>query len=653
MYLKCLIIRAKTRIACFLVAMLLCPAAWTGTTPPVANLIIGGAERRCSSYTGAAQGRDCLADWDTILAQDPAFGGIARADVRFDANEDAPSFSYGLTAEHTLAFRNTPPGLFDPARKHTLLARLQHALEQHGAQPALAWSAVQAALGLATSPPDAPSDLALSVAEGAILRSALVNPPLRGRRLVELRSIAFSANKDSAAISRAIVAAARAAHGGKTPLIGVVTASAGPHPFVDHDINMTALQSAGAEVVYLPLDGGFRQAVDADDCEHLRYYYDAYANTNPERAVYHADLVYPDLARQQTAFCENHAQKLRAILEKINALYFSGGNQARHLESLLGKDANGNYTVVSPELSIIQRRFDLGELVVAGTSAGNHIQGGGLWRGKPVPMIGGGDSYDVLKLGFSIGQGPATQAPESEQSGRSMAYAPSIYPLGGLGVFRFGVLDSHFSRRAREARLVRATHDSGMDYGFGVDENTALLVSRADAHGASHFSVLGAGGVFIADVRQARAQTTANRNFSIEGLRAHYLLPGDTARIDAAGNLQVELSADAPLLNSQPGQATVVQERLLDYGASNFLNLASAMGWSGAMLGVGSTFGSIDTRSHQADPYYSARLLRGPQTVFRGRQPDKVSYTGLLLHFSPIPSGAASTARDNGPIAPP
>ena len=645
---KCFGDAATTLMAHALAALLLSPAHGSEPLAPVSNLVIGGAERRCSSFTGAAKGRDCVADWDTILAQDSAFLGVSKSDVRFDESDDAPAFTYSLTSQRVQAFLDTPRGLFEPSRKRAVLARLAETLAQRGEWRAIPWSGVEEALGLAAARVGVSAPLTLSLAEGAILRSALVDPLPPRRRKRELRSIAFSANQDSAAIAHAVVAAARAVHGGKTPLIGVVTASSGPHPFVDHDINMTALQSAGARVVYLPLDGGFRQAVDASDCGNMRYHYVAYANTNPQRAVYHADLLYPDLAQQQVEFCENHARALHATLEQVNGIYFAGGNQARHLESLVGKDSAGNYTVVSTALAIIQRRFALGELVVAGTSAGNHIQGGGMWRGKPVSMIGGGDSYDVLKSGFSTGQGPAAEAPALGQPASSMPYAPSMYPLGGLGVFRFGVLDSHFSKRAREARLVRAVHDSGMDYGFGVDENTALLVRRPDADGTSHFSVLGAGGVFIADVRPAHAQTSPERHFSIEGVRAHYLLPGDTAHIDAAGQLHVRLSEDAPALAVRPEQVPIVQNRLLDYGASNFMNLANAMGWSGAQQGSGSTIDSNDTRSRQTEPHYGASLRRIPQTVVRGTAPTRVSYTHLLLGFAPLPLGTRDAARDNG-----
>ena len=615
-------------------------AAWSAPPPqpPVANVVIGGAEQRCSSYTGSGQGRGCTADWDTILARDPAFKGLTKDDINFDFDYAVPAFTYSLTPAHIDALRKVPERLFDPGRKSRLLAHLVQALQDSGVQQHLAWSAFD---GLLPKPAmDSPERL--TVAEGAMLRSAFVDPLSNYRRKWQARSTPFSSNASTVAITAALVAAARAANKGRTPLIGVVTASAGPHPFVDRDINVFMLHSAGASVVYLPLDGGFRQALDADDCSNLRYYYDSYTNTRPERVVYHADLLFPDLAEQQRALCANHGRALNAVLNRLNGIYFSGGNQARHLESLVGKDAAGDYTLPSVQLAILRRRHAQGQLVVAGTSAGDHIQGGGVWQGRPVPMVGGGNSYDALKGGFAKGHGANGDTAELGQAEPNINNnAPVIYPLGGLGVFRFGVLDSHFSRRAREGRLVRATFDSSMDYGFGVDENTALVVSQADAAGTTHFSVLGAGGVFIADVRAAHATASPQQFFGIDGVRAHYLLPGDTAHIDATGDLQVTLSTRAPLLPASTETAVVTQDRLLDPASYGFLNLATAMGRSGAPLAYGTSHNSADTRNKQNAPYYSATLSRDARTVFRGamapdaKTPAPVAYTGLRLQLAP------------------
>jgi cyanophycinase len=615
--------------------LLLGSPARAAEPPPVANVIMGGAERRCSSFTGNKPSPECTTDWATILQQDPTFQGLTPDDILFENDYPEPVWTYSLNTASLQALRASPNRLFDVQRKAAVLARLEDALIQAplNHQP---WQALEAA----ALPPAWQKNSGLSLAELSVLRNALVDAPAPAQRKVQARSQRFSSNAASVRIFDTFVAAARVHSAGNTPLIGVVTASGGPHPFVDHDLNVFALRSAGAQVVYLPLEGGFRQALDAHDCANLRYYYDSYANTNPERAVFHSHLLFPDLAQQQQNLCNGGGVTLNALLGQLHGIYFSGGNQARHLESLVNRDAAGRYTGFSAQWQIIQSRHAQGKLVVAGTSAGNHIQGGGLWHGRTVPMVGGGDAYDVLKNGYATGQGPAYDTATAGIAEANARYPAVIYPEGGLGTFRFGVLDSHFSRRTREARLIRAVADSGMDYGFGVDENTALVVSQTDTAGTTHFSVVGAAGVFIVDMRTAQVAPAGSQAWAVQGAVAHYLLPGDTARIDAAGQLQVQLATDTALLPLAADAAPAMQDRLLDYGSTHFLALARTMGRQGAALGWGSTEGSTDKRSLQNAPYYRATLLRGPDTVFRGSaatdaQATGVRYTHLQIGFTP------------------
>lgn len=629
---------------------------WAATPPPIANVVIGGGEQRCSSYAGSRAGRNCSADWDTILEQDPAFEGFVHDDISFDPDYVFPDFTYSLTRAHLEDLRKIPQRLFDEHRKSALLVHLEQVLQNGGEKSRLAWA------GFTPYLPNAALDGKdrLSLAESAMLRSAFVDPLPNYKRKWQARSTRFSSNAATVAITAAFVAAARAVNQGHRPLIGVVTASGGPHPFVDRDINVSALRSAGADVVYLPLGGGFRQALDADDCANLRYYSNNYNNATPERRMYHADLLFPDLARQQQAYCADHGQSLNALLNRLSGIYFSGGNQVRHLESLIAKDTAGNYSLPSVQQVLLQRRHAQGKLVVAGTSAGNHIQGGGVWHGKPVPMVGGGTSYEALTAGFVNGPGAnGVGAVRSALEQNDSISDPAIlYPLGGLGVFQFGVLDSHFSRRVREGRLVRATFDSSMDYGFGVDENTALMVSQPDAQGMTHFSVLGAGGVFIADVRAARGGSTPEKHFVVDGVQAHYLLPGDTATLSAAGDLRVTLSERAVPLPAADTHKMVFQDRLFDRGTSNFLNLATAMGRDGAWLAYGTTHSHTESRNTQNAPYYSVTLLRSDATVFRsaktndGKKSGPVSYSGLGVAFAPCVGFCRSPSMANNPPTP-
>lgn len=53
---------------------------------------------------------------------------------------------------------------------------------------------------------------------------------------------------------------------------------------------------------------------------------------------------------------------------------------------------------------------------------------------------------------------------------------------GGLGIFTSGLLDTHFANRGRQGRLIQLLLDSrgltaGSTVAFGIDENTALIVT--------------------------------------------------------------------------------------------------------------------------------------------------------------------------------
>ena len=694
---------------------------------PVANQIVGGAGRNCSSFNGDRKSANCAADWTTILAEDAAFAGLTKAQVSFDGTYAVPDYRYSLTQAARQRLAELPASLFDETRKAAVLARVDTRLagtgnltqltfaELDGSKPLYVngddlWSTelsladfdrmVAALCGTATPANGTDCSLAdatltalaglpfdsvtnrdkallvlrdlqnafgkgtikyrrnadgttanpnlreqfrlrrlaqdgsvvteglmagLTTAEKAIVRSAFVVTPAVSNRKVEARTAKFLSNIASRDIYDQFVASARTLAGGATPRIGVVTSST-ENAFLDADINVWALRSAGADVVYLPFNGGLRRATDANQCALLTEHYHAFANTLSVAETVHMDIVYPDWHALQRTACTDPAGLART-LEGLQGVYFSGGDQARHLEALQTKETKVAATTFKPsaELATLQARFAQGKLVVSGTSAGNHIQGGGTWRNQPVPMIGGGDAYPALMAGFKPGSGAALDTPA----------APTVYAQGGHGFFRYGVLDSHFSQRVREGRLIRATKEGKMDYGFGVDENTALVVSQPDASGSVSMSVLGAGGVFVVDVRQAVEATPATAGYAIQGVKAHYLIPGDRLQIGADGNLTVQLASHIarPVLPANATAPTVAQNQVLDYGSANFLKMVRQMGLTGAAQAVGTNADSKDTRATQTTRF-SVTATRTADTQFRGTD-DRVSYTNLQLALRP------------------
>ena len=635
--------------------------------PMVTNYIIGGGIKNCSSFNGDRQSANCAADWTTIIAQDPAFAGLSKANISFDSNYVFPTFTYTINQANIDKIAALPsPSIFDATRKSILLTALQTRLsgtntsnlsfaDFDGGKPLYAdglafWNGsaladfdlvVSALCGTASpvngtqctlsnsniasieaasfaTPTDQPKVLlilrhlqgtlatapihyrfnaagatatpnlraefravklaadgtapvlgltdGLSIHEVAALRESFVNLNPQTNRKIEARSVAFLSNADTKDIYDSFVASARTLNAGATPTIGVLT-SAFENPWYDHDINVTALKSAGAKVVYIPMEGGMRKALDENNnCLYASLHYANYGNSNSLSTNFHMDQVYPDIAAERTRLCANNAAVLNSTLAGLNGIFFAGGDQARHLETFVSKDRSGAYTVLSPQLLALKTRFDAGQLVVAGTSAGAAAQAGGVWKGVKVPMLGAGRSWEVLNAGYSAGTGPTA----------SESLGGALYAEGGLGFFKYGVLDQHFSQRTREGRMIRAVKDSGLDYGFGVDENTTLVVGKPDAAGKTTMTVLGAGGVFIADVRSASVVGTGQ--YSISGVKTHYISAGDKMEIDAAGELNVILGNAKPALAVNASAPVATATQVQEYGSSNYLKLVQKNG---------------------------------------------------------------------------
>ena len=96
---------------------------------------------------------------------------------------------------------------------------------------------------------------------------------------------------------------------------------------------------------------------------------------------------------------------------------------------------------------------------------------------------------------------------------------PDGFGIGpGLGFFPWGVVDQHFLQRGRIGRLLAAQRASGAVFGFGVDENSALIVEGETGR------VCGETGVIVVDLRDARFDTDG---WAISSARISYLDDGD------------------------------------------------------------------------------------------------------------------------------
>ncbi|MEM9165326.1 MAG: cyanophycinase [Cyanobacteria bacterium P01_F01_bin.4] len=161
-------------------------------------------------------------------------------------------------------------------------------------------------------------------------------------------------------------------------------------------------------------------------------------------------------------------------------IFFTGGDQARIIDTI--KD-----TLLE---DILHKRHNEG-IVIAGTSAGA--------AAIPDVMIVEGDSQTHARLDAAE-MGP------------------------GLGFLSGIIVDQHFAQRGRLGRLLAATLQRPSTLGFGIDEDTAIVVDGDEAR------VIGSGAVTIVD-----ESTTTYSNldtilkdeaFAVCGVQLHVLPAG-------------------------------------------------------------------------------------------------------------------------------
>ncbi|QMS89697.1 cyanophycinase [Nostoc edaphicum CCNP1411] len=181
-------------------------------------------------------------------------------------------------------------------------------------------------------------------------------------------------------------------------------------------------------------------------------------------------------------------------ISKATGIFFTGGDQAR-ITSIL-KDT---------EIDVaIHKRFSEG-IVIAGTSAGAAVM--------PDKMIVEGDSQTHPRI-------------ETVEMGPGMGFLPGV------------VIDQHFSQRGRLGRLISALILEPAVLGFGIDENTAMVVTD------NQIEVIGEGAVTIVDESEATynnmGEILKDESLAICGAKLHILPHG----------FKFDLKTRQPILNN-------------------------------------------------------------------------------------------------------
>jgi len=332
-----------------------------------------------------------------------------------------------------------------------------------------------------------------------------------GERLKEKVYLSASKNYFSIELFTSFVAQAAKKSNTVSPKVLIVTASA-RDPFSAVDFYVDAFTQAGANASWLPLNATLQSIWQSSDisneCKNLNH------KLFEIQGVIQRENVYPDLYKKHINACLNQ----EVIMERIkntDAIFLNGGDQSLTLQAFLnsdGKDSN--------ILKLIKKKIANNTLIIGGTSAGTAVMSGGTFEGENLPMITGGRSNTALARGAFTDLLPVDRCHLGNICSETMLDDDLSYRShGGLGLFHWGIMDSHFSERDRQGRLMTLVIATNVKFAFGVDETTALIVSYSKS-AIPTFEVLGQGGVYIIENDKIGKQVTT-----------HYLTRNDRATL--------------------------------------------------------------------------------------------------------------------------
>lgn len=310
-------------------------------------------------------------------------------------------------------------------------------------------------------------------------------------RLKEQVDLGNSTHLFSTEIYRSFVNLAKDVSNANKPKILVITASA-RDPFEAVDFYQQAFSQAGSDASWLPLDATLNALIQQpgnrkEVCQQLA------AKRLEVQGSMNREWVYPDLIQKQLEACLS-PQKMLDDIASADGIFINGGDQSLTLGAFINIDGSD-----SQALELIKQKLIDGKLVIGGTSAGTAVMSGGTFNQSPVVMITNGQSNTALVRGAKKDVLPIEGCQKSARCAQNLLNDDLTYrSKGGLGLFHWGILDTHFSERGRQGRLAKLTLDTDARFAFGVDEATALVVEQINNEQIA-LKVVGQSGVFIVD----------------------------------------------------------------------------------------------------------------------------------------------------------
>lgn len=190
---------------------------------------------------------------------------------------------------------------------------------------------------------------------------------------------------------------------------------------------------------------------------------------------------------QQPADVLKDPRWIRQVRE-ADCVFFLGGRQDRIVDTLLLP--NGEKTPLLEAVWSVYRRGG----VIAGTSAGAAIMSHQMFRDGPNPL-------NAMRQGLS----------QDKELGRGLGFLDHDW-----------FVDQHALVRGRFARTIAAMHALGLEYGIGVDENTALIVENGNKA-----RVVGHKGVLLLKLSDAQRDRSI-KSFNLRNVQMSYLDQGDS-----------------------------------------------------------------------------------------------------------------------------
>jgi len=227
-------------------------------------------------------------------------------------------------------------------------------------------------------------------------------------------------------------------------------------------------------------------------------------------------------------------EKIARTLEGCGGFFFMDGDSARVVDTLRPQ---GRSTLAEQAILRVHRRGG----VIAGANSGAAMMS--------ETMIRGGTSEDALAYGIVNEQG-----------------APGLWLQAGMGFFHGGLADQQHMNKGRTGRLLVAL--AGLEdanRGFGIDNNTALVIDRGRAR------VVGTSQVIV--LEEVHAGSGPNK---LDGARFRVLLLGNgdeynlmdgTASVGARKE-QLRLKDVIPVAPSGPWVSTGLPLYIVDLAVS-------------------------------------------------------------------------------------